>query len=129
MSKKSRLIEPSHEQHGKRAQTLLNPASQQPDHIHWSLAGKLYSKNSFLLTCQIMGLLVNTLAADEKYPVLKRDNLTIAIQMQLSQKQKRFSEFFPAFMKSRLNFDHSEKKDDPKSFCISEITDSENVVT
>ena len=76
-----------------------------------------------------MGLLVNTLAADEKYPVLKRENLTIAIQMQLSQKQKRFSQFFPAFMKSRLNFDHSEKKDDPKSFCISEITDSENVVT
>ena len=121
MSKKSRLIEPSHEQHGKRAQTLLNPASQQPDHIHWSLAGKLYSKNSFLLTCQIMGLLVNTLAADEKYPVLKRDNLTIAIQMQLSQKQKRFSEFFPAFMKSRLNFDHSEKKMTLRAFVFPKL--------
>ena len=86
MSKKSRLIGPFHKQHGKRAETLLNPASQQPDHIHWSLARKLCSKKSLLLTWQILVLLVNTLAAYEKYPVLKRDNLTIAIQMQLSQK-------------------------------------------
>ena len=104
MSKKSRLIGPFHKQHGKRAETLLNPASQQPDHIHWSLARKLCSKKSLLLTCQILGLLVNTLAADEKYPVLNRDNLTIPIQMQLSQKQKTFSEFLAAFLKSCLNF-------------------------
>ena len=30
--------------------------------------------------------------------------------MQLSQKQKTFSQFFAAFSKSRFNFDHSEKK-------------------
>ena len=75
-----------------------------------------------------MGLLVNTLPADKKYSVLNRDNLTIAIQMQLSEKQKNFSQFFAAFMKSRLNFDHFQTKDDPHSFCVSEITDSENVV-
>ena len=44
-----------------------------------------------------MGLLVSTLAADEKYPVLNRDNLTIPIQMQLSQKQKTFLNFFMHF--------------------------------
>ena len=76
-----------------------------------------------------MELLVNTLATDEKYPVLNRDNLTIPIQMQLSQKQKTFSQFFAAFLKSTLNFEHFEKKDDPQRFCISEITDSESVVT
>ena len=68
------------------------------------------------------------MATDEKYPVLNRDNLTISIQMQLSQKQKTFSQFFAAFLKSTLNFEHFEKKDDPHRFCISEITDSENVV-
>ena len=36
-----------------------------------------------LLTCKILGLLVNTLDADEKYPVLKRENLTVPIEMQL----------------------------------------------
>ena len=30
--------------------------------------------------------------------------------MQLSQKQKNFSEFFFAFLKSRLNLEHIEKK-------------------
>ena len=48
--------------------------------------------------------------------------------MQLSQKQKTFSQFLAAFLKSRLNFKHFEKKDNPHSFCISEITDSENLV-
>ena len=58
---------------------------------------------SLLLTCQILGLLVNTLAANEKYPVLNRDDLTIPTQMQFSRKQKSFSEFFAAFFKCKLN--------------------------
>ena len=49
-----------------------------------------YSKRSLLLTCKILGLLLNTLATDEKYLVLNRDNLKIPIQMQLSRKQKLF---------------------------------------
>ena len=48
----------------------------------------------------MLGLLVNTLAADLQKPVLNRDNLTIPIHMELSQKQKTFLEFFTAFLKS-----------------------------
>ena len=48
--------------------------------------------------------------------------------MQLYQKEKTFSQFFAAFMKSRLDFEHFGKKDDPHRFCNFEITDSENVV-
>ena len=80
------------------------------------------------MTCKILGLLVNTLATDEKYPVVNRDNLTIPIQMQLSQKQNTFSELPPAFLKLNLNYEYFEKKYDKHKFCISEITDSENVV-
>ena len=83
MSKKSRLRGPFEKKHRKREQTLLKPASQHIYHLHWPLATKLGSKKSLVLTCQILGLLIKTLAADEKYPVLNRDNLTI---MQLSQK-------------------------------------------
>ena len=72
--------------------------------------------------------LANTLAADEKYPVLNRDNLTIPIQVQLSQRQISFSAFFEGFFKFRIKFDHSEKKYDPHSFFFPKITDSENVV-
>ena len=48
--------------------------------------------------------------------------------MQLSQKQKKISEYFAVFLKYSLNFECLEKKDDSQKFCISEITDSENVV-
>ena len=68
------------------------------------------------------------MAADEKYLLSNRDNLMIQIQIHLSHEQKSFSPFLAPFSKSRLKFDHSEKKDDPQRFCISEITDSENVV-
>ena len=107
---------------------LLKSASDHFYHIQWSLPSQLIWKKFLLLTCQILGLLVNTLATEEKYPVLNRDNLTIPIQMQLSQKQKTFSQFFAAFLKSTLNFKHFESKDDPHRFCIFEVTDSENVV-
>ena len=125
MSKKSYFRRPFDKQHGKGAQALLKSASQHLYHIHGSLPRKLSWKKSLLLTCKILGLLVNTLAADEKYPVLNRDNLTIPIQMQLSQKQKTFSQFFAALSKSRLNFKDFERKDNPHSFCSSEIKDSE----
>ena len=128
MSKKSRFRGPFNKQHGKRAQTLLKfPSEILYDIPRW-LPRNLSWKKSLLLTCKILGLLFNTLVADEKYLVLHRDNLTIPIQMQLSQKQKTFSQFFAAFLKSTLNFKHFESKDDPHRFCIFEVTDSENVV-
>ena len=42
--------------------------------------------------------------------LLNKDNLTIPIQMQLSQKQKLFSEFFATFLKSTINFKYFEKR-------------------
>ena len=46
------------------------------------------------------------------------------IPMQLSLKQKSCSQFFFRFLKSSLNFEHLQKKDDSHSSDISEITDS-----
>ena len=63
----------------------------------------------------MLRLFVNTLTVDEKHYLLNRDNLTEPIQMQLSQKQKTFSEFSFSFLKSILNFRHLPKKDDPHS--------------
>ena len=60
--------------------------------------------------CKILGLFVDTLTDDDKYCLLYRDNLTQPIQIRLSQKQKTFSEFFSAFLKSTLNFEHFQKK-------------------
>ena len=82
-------------------------------------------KKSLLVTCKISRLCPNTQSAESKYSLLKTDNLTQPIQMQLSQKRKVFSDFFSAFLKSCLNFEHFQKEDDPHSQCISEIIDSE----
>ena len=112
MFKKSRFRGCCNKQNDNDAQTLLKSASHHLYHIHWSLAKKLCTEKSLLLTWQFLRLLVNTLAADKKYPVLNRDNLEIPIQMQLSMKQKTFSEFFATFLKSRLNFEHFEKNKD-----------------
>ena len=75
--------------------------------------------------CKFLRLLVKTLTDDEKYSLLYRENLTQPIQILLSQKQKTFSQFFAAFLKSTLNFEHFQKKDHPHSRIISQITVSE----
>ena len=64
---------------------------------------------------ETLRLVANTLTGNDKHYLLNRGNLTQPIQMQLSQKQKTFSEFFFAFLKSILNFKHLPKKDDPHS--------------
>ena len=75
-----------------------------------------------LVLCEFLRLLVKSLTDDEKYSLLYRENSTQPIQILLSQKQKIFSQFFAAFLKSTLNFEHFQKKDDPHSRCISQIT-------
>ena len=78
-----------------------------------------------LVLCKFLSLLVKTLTDDEKYSLLYRENLTQPIQLLLSQKRKTFSQFFSSFLKSTLNFEYFQKKDDPLSRCSSQITVSE----
>ena len=78
-----------------------------------------------LVLCKILRLFVYTLTNDDKYCLLSRDNLTQPIQILLSQKQKSFSELFSAFLKFTLNFEHFQKKYDPHSRCISQISVTE----
>ena len=67
----------------------------------------------------------NTLTANYEYSRSDRENLPLPIQLQLSEKLKTFSQFFIAFLESTLNFEHFEKKDEPHSSSIYEVTDSE----
>ena len=46
------------------------------------------------MICKLLGIFVNTLTADEKYFLLNRGNLLQHFEMQLSQKQKTFSQTF-----------------------------------
>ena len=75
--------------------------------MHW--------KKSLLVIHKILGLFVNTLTVNDKHYLLNTGNLTQPIQMQLSEKLKTFSQFNLPFLKSILSFQHSAKKDDPRS--------------
>ena len=62
------------------------------------------------------------MSAVDKCSLPNRDNLMQPIHMQLSQKLQTFLNIFPAFPKSKVNFDHFQRKDDPHSLLISEAT-------
>ena len=125
MSKKSRFRGSFDKQHGKWDQTL---SKSEPEHLYhndWSLWRQLSWKKSLLVICKILGLFVKTLNVGDNYCLLNRENLKRPIQMELSEKQNSFSEFVSVFLKSILNFEKFQKKDDRHNWCILQITHSE----
>ena len=68
-----------------------------------------------LVICKIFTTFVNTLSANDKYSLVIIDNLSQQIQIQLSLKQKTFSDYLSTFLKFSLNVEHFQKKDDPHS--------------
>ena len=72
---------------------------------------------------EILALFVDTLTADDKYPLCNRENLPQPGQMELSKKQKYFTDFFVKFIKPTSNLEYFKKNDEHNSFCISDIRD------
>ena len=64
----------------------------------------------------------------DKCSLPKRDNLMQPIHLELYHKLKTFSQFFPAFSKSMLNFECFQKKDEAHSLLICEATACEKRV-
>ena len=123
ISKKFRFKGSFGKQHGKLSQTLLKFEQQHIYHIYWSLWRQLTCKRSLLVIRKILNLFPNTLSTNGKYFPLNGENLMQPIQMQLSQKPKTFPQFVAAFLKTSLNFEHFQRKNDSHSWAISEITD------
>ena len=73
-------------------------------------------------------MFVNTLPADGKYPVRDCENLRFPIEMELSYKQKFFSQFFVSFIEYPSIFKYFRKKDARESSCISGIRNCQNLV-
>ena len=126
MSKKSLFRGLFDKQHKVQAETLVKSERQHLSHIDWSLRRQFSWKKSVLVIRKTLGLFFNTLSADEKYPLLNRDNLLQHLQTQLSRKQNTFSSFFYAVWKSKFYFEHFEKNDDAHSWCLFDLSDSEN---
>ena len=85
---------------------------------------------SLFLIFQTSELFVNTLAVDEMYPLLMRDNLMIPIQMQFKFRfRKPFSHLFAAFLKFRLNLKYFDTKCYPHRFCLTNSIDLEVIMS
>ena len=67
------------------------------------------------------------MTTDDKYSLLSRCNSMQTMHMHLSEKQKKFSEYFCAFLKSAGNSEHFTIKDNPCRFCISGNADPERL--
>ena len=122
MCKKSPSRLPFQKEHAKRVSALFKSERQHLYHINWSMGRILNCKKSLLVICKILRLFVNILSTLEKYSPPNREYLTQLIQIELSQKQKFFPWFFSAFSKSKLNFEHFQKKDNLHSLFISDST-------
>ena len=81
-------------------------------------------KKCVLVRSEILGLFVNTFTAESTYSRRNMQTFTQQVQTPLSLKQKTFSGFFIAFLKSTLNGEHFQKKGESSSLSISEIIDS-----
>ena len=81
-------------------------------------------KKSALVRSKILGLFVNTLTAEYMYSGRNIQTFTQQVQTPLSLKQKTFSGFFIAFLKSTWNGEHFQKKEESSSLSISEIFNS-----
>ena len=92
--------------------------------FHHSEPNKLSQKKLFLTRSEILGLLVNTLTADYEYSRGNRENLPLQIQIKLSKKPLIFCGIFFAFLEPTLNFQCSEKKNEPHRSSIYEVIDS-----
>ena len=66
---------------------------------------------SALVRSEILGLFVNTLTAEYTYSRRNKQTFTQEVQKLLSLKQKTFSGFFIAFLKSTWNGEHFQKKE------------------
>ena len=87
-------------QHMKVSEILGKSRRECFCHVFSSSSGIFIWKMSPLVLGEILGVFVNTLIADDKYPFQDYENLRLPIQMQLPEKPKIFSQFFVSIRQS-----------------------------
>ena len=112
-------------EHDNGSQTLLRSARNN-FYTTIPLIWDRKSRNRLVLVgSEVLGQLVNTLTADYKHSAQNRENLPQQVQTQISQERKTFYRFFIAFLKSTLNLEYFERKEQSHSLSITEIINSE----
>ena len=121
MSKRPSFMQRFGSQHGNGYQTLLRSAR---NHFYTTIplvCGRTSRKRLVLVRSEVLGQFANTSTVHYKYSRWDLENLQHQFQMKISPKPKTFSSFFIASMKSTLNSEYFEKKDQSHSLSITEI--------
>ena len=78
-----------------------------------------------LVRSELLGQFLKTLTSDYKCSRQNLENLWQQVPRQISRKAQSFSGYFVAFLKSTLNFEYFEKKDQSHSLSDNEIINCE----
>ena len=108
-------------QHVNGSETLLRSAE---NHFHTAISliwGRTSRKRLVLVRSEVLGQFVKTITAVYYYFRYNLENLPQQVQAQISLKPKTFSGFFIPLMKSTLNLEYFQKKDQSHSLSITEI--------
>ena len=105
-SKRSCLRTPFANEGVNGFQTLLKSARHHYYPLFSSIRGKLSSKESALVRCEILRMFIKTLTADDNYSGSNMQSLAQQFETSLSQKEKDFFRFFIEFLKCAWNLEH-----------------------
>ena len=125
MSKRPSSMQRFGRQHVNGSQKLLRSARNR---LHTNLPLIRDSGNRkriFLIRSDLLGQFVNTFTADYKYSRQNFKNLWQKVPMQTSMKLKTCSQFLIAFVKSTLNLEYFERKNQSHSLSIPEFINCE----
>ena len=111
MSKSASFMQRFGRQHVKRSKALLRSERNQFKTNLQLIRERRSRKRLVLVRSEFLGQFVNTLTADYKYFRWNRKNLWQQVPMQISWQLKPFSWIFIAFLKSTLNLEYFERKD------------------
>ena len=125
MSKRPLFMQRFRRQHVNESKTSLRYARNQL-HTTPLLTRVIRSRKMLVdVRSELLGQFINTLTADYKYSRQNLEKFSQQVPMQTSLKLKNCSRFFIAFLKSALNFEYFERKDQSKSLSITEIINCE----
>ena len=125
MSKRPSFMQRFGRKHVNGSQTLLRSARKQFHTTLPMILDRGSRKKLVLVRSELLEQFVNTLTPDYKYSRYNRDNLWQQVPRQISWKVNAFSRFFIAFVKSTLNFEYFDIKDQSQSLNITEIINCE----
>ena len=126
MAKKPRVRTLMESQHVKVSETLLNPLRQQFCHI-FLIKLKEFQFEKFLVSSiwKIETIYSRIDSQWQVFSLCKSEYLMKSIRMQFSPKPKMFWQIFSAFLTSKSNFEHFEKRDERHSSFITKLIDWE----